>query len=699
MYPGVNNSPQTTLTTAITADATTIPVADASVLPTGPNLATIGTESNAEVIRYASKSGNSLTGCERGFGGTTASVWPLDTPVYRAWTKYDYDTLIANINAVGNAVPDFSGLEGMVKVDEDGQLTDAVAGTDYQAPLTASVDYVTPDTFDAHADNTTIHVTAEDKEKWNNPPEAPVQSVFGRTGAVVAASGDYTPEQVGAAPATHASQHASTGDDPVTPASIGAASTTHAETHNQGGSDPISLIGIGAAVNPNLLVNADFRDPANPTGQTSWQAVDYLYTDALSPWVLSMAGLPSMTLEDGYATFTGNGSYIGQRVLGLEVGETYTASALLQDGTFVSGSAQYTGSGVVLLASGEDSSGNPFLMRLQNGSGWNSSFCFMNSDLSGAASSVDVVALKLEKGTRQTLAYEEGGTWKLYEAPNRAKQMAMLPMFGNTPTSNDHALLSYPRRTLVGQFDNAAENLAKPWFKFAHLSFPKKNTDTFIVFRVFNGYDSNDGSNENGVLIAHIRNGAGGTISGSPDFVWEYANPAIDPSMFVMCYKEKTDTDPVYAELWCKRDTGWDEISFEVVFENATRDVLQYWILDGGQVTKGGEASLPSDMTQLVSTINKLKGVNPDVSSITLTSAGWTGEASPYTQAVTLAGVTANTKVDLQPDAATISQLITDTVAGMYIANDGGTLTAYAVNAKPTTDLTIQVTLTETTGG
>lgn len=248
MYPGVNNSPQTTLTTAITADATTIPVADASVLPTGPNLATIGTESNAEVIRYASKSGNSLTGCERGFGGTTASVWPLDTPVYRAWTKYDYDTLIANINAVGNAVPDFSGLEGMVKVDEDGQLTDAVAGTDYQAPLTASVDYVTPDTFDAHADNTTIHVTAEDKEKWNNPPQAPVQSVFGRTGAVVAQTGDYTPEQVGAAPATHASQHASTGDDPVTPASIGAASTSHASTHAPDGSDPLTLDIVGGVL-------------------------------------------------------------------------------------------------------------------------------------------------------------------------------------------------------------------------------------------------------------------------------------------------------------------------------------------------------------------------------------------------------------------------------------------------------------------
>lgn len=455
-----------------------------------------------------------------------------------------------------------------------------------------------------------------------------------------------------------------------------------------------------AAVNPNLLINADFRDPANPTGQTAWQAVDFQYIDALSPWVLSMSGLPSMTLEDGYATLSGNDSYIGQRVLGLEVGETYTASALLQDGTFVSGSGTYTGSSTaVVLASGEDTAGNPIRLTVINSSGWKSSFVFENEPINGAASSVDVVALKLEKGTRQTLAYEEGGTWKLYEAPNRAKQMAMLPMFGNTPTNKDHSLLSYPRRTLVGQFDDAAENLAKPWFKFAHLSFPNTNTDTFIVFRVFNGYVSNDGSNENGVLIAHIRNNAGGTIQVSPDFVWEYANPGIDPSMFVMCYKDKTDTDPVYAELWCKRDTNWDRISFEVVFENETKGVSQYWILDGGQVTKGGEASLPSDMTQLVSTINKLKGVNPDVSSITLTSAGWTGEASPYTQAVTLAGVTANTKVDLQPDAATISQLITDTVAGMYIANDGGTLTAYAVNAKPTTDLTIQVTLTETTGG
>ena len=423
MYPGVNNSPQTTLTTAITADATTIPVADASVLPTGPNLATIGTESNAEVIRYASISGNNITGCERGFGGTTASVWPLDTPVYRAWTKYDYDTLIANINAVGNAVPDFSGLEGMVKVDEDGHLTDAVAGTDYQAPLTANVDYVTPDTFDAHVDNTTIHVTAEDKAKWNNPPEAPVQSVFGRTGAVVAETGDYTPEQVGAAPATHASQHASTGDDPVTPASIGAASTSHASTHAPDGSDPLTLDIVGGV------------------------------------------------LED--------------------------------------------------------------------------------------ATSKDTIA-----GTDNLLILDADGAKKVV-------------------------------------WSEVTESLGGTLAPAAHAS----------------------------------THGTGGS----------------DPISPASIGAASTTHAPTHA-------------------------------------TNGSDPLSPSAI-----------GASPviKVTSISLPTASWAGDASPYSQVITVSGITNNSKIDLQPDATIISQLITDTVAGLYIVNDNTTVTAYAVNAKPTVDLTIQATITE----
>lgn len=103
MYAGVNNSPQTDLTADITASDTTITVSNAAVFPAAPNLATIGNGDNAEVIRYNGISGNSLTGCERGFDGTTASVWETGTLISREITKYDLDTLKANITELNNS--------------------------------------------------------------------------------------------------------------------------------------------------------------------------------------------------------------------------------------------------------------------------------------------------------------------------------------------------------------------------------------------------------------------------------------------------------------------------------------------------------------------------------------------------------------------------------------------------------------------
>ena len=80
--------------------------------------------------------------------------------------------------------------------------------------------------------------------------------------------------------------------------------------------------------------------------------------------------------------------------------------------------------------------------------------------------------------------------------------------------------------------------------------------------------------------------------------------------------------------------------------------------------------------------------------TVTLTT-DWTGTESPYTQTVTISGTTANSKVDLQPDATAIAQMANDGTVALYIANDNGTLTAYAVGEKPTVALTIQATITE----
>ena len=84
--------------------------------------------------------------------------------------------------------------------------------------------------------------------------------------------------------------------------------------------------------------------------------------------------------------------------------------------------------------------------------------------------------------------------------------------------------------------------------------------------------------------------------------------------------------------------------------------------------------------------------------SITIAYANWSGNG-PYTQAVTISGatITANTKVDLQPDATALAQLISDGVTALFISNTSGTLTAYAIGAATTADITVQCTYYETT--
>lgn len=94
----------------------------------------------------------------------------------------------------------------------------------------------------------------------------------------------------------------------------------------------------------------------------------------------------------------------------------------------------------------------------------------------------------------------------------------------------------------------------------------------------------------------------------------------------------------------------------------------------------------------------------PKPISVTLYADQWSqvvdadGEnvVDTYSQVVTVdnAVITPNSKVDLQPDASQLCKLY-DWGVALTTANNGGTITVYAVGDKPSESLPIQATVTE----
>ncbi len=133
MYPAKNNSPKTSLSAAATASSTSITVSDASVFPDAPNLAVIGTEVDAEIIKYTSKSGNKLSGVTRGINGTTAKAWPVGTNIARNFTAYDHELFRNNIldlqtSKAHAVVETASGNPAILSDGSDAPLADLTVG-------------------------------------------------------------------------------------------------------------------------------------------------------------------------------------------------------------------------------------------------------------------------------------------------------------------------------------------------------------------------------------------------------------------------------------------------------------------------------------------------------------------------------------------------------------------------------------------
>ena len=135
MYAGMTNSPKTALADDISANDNSIMLVDSSVLPDAPNLAVIGTTSEAEVIVYSGMSGNRLTGVLRGQGGTVSKAWVKDTAVARNFTIIDYDNICANIRDLearkrnsADKIDAATQMTGEIPVANGGTGTNSVAG-------------------------------------------------------------------------------------------------------------------------------------------------------------------------------------------------------------------------------------------------------------------------------------------------------------------------------------------------------------------------------------------------------------------------------------------------------------------------------------------------------------------------------------------------------------------------------------------
>ena len=128
MYPAQANSPETSLSGALTAAGTTVNVVDGSVLPEAPNLLAIGADgSTAETVLMTAKNGNVLT-VTRAQNGTTARAWSAGDVIARYFTAADQTAMQENIKKLneGKAEKAASPTAGnFAGLDSSGNLTDS----------------------------------------------------------------------------------------------------------------------------------------------------------------------------------------------------------------------------------------------------------------------------------------------------------------------------------------------------------------------------------------------------------------------------------------------------------------------------------------------------------------------------------------------------------------------------------------------
>ena len=82
------------------------------------------------------------------------------------------------------------------------------------------------------------------------------------------------------------------------------------------------------------------------------------------------------------------------------------------------------------------------------------------------------------------------------------------------------------------------------------------------------------------------------------------------------------------------------------------------------------------------------------IAEVNLLAAKWVGEQSPYSQIVSIAGITPYSQVDLTPSVEQLA-IFHDKDLAFVTENEDGVVTVYAIGDKPQNDYTMQVTIKE----
>lgn len=97
---------------------------------------------------------------------------------------------------------------------------------------------------------------------------------------------------------------------------------------------------------------------------------------------------------------------------------------------------------------------------------------------------------------------------------------------------------------------------------------------------------------------------------------------------------------------------------------------------------------------QILGTLSPSSTPTVKVAEVTLLASAWQGDASPYSQIVTINGVTEYSQVDLKPNVDQLTIFHNKDLA-FVTENEDGVVTVYAIGDKPKDDYTIQVSITE----